>query len=295
MLGGFLVGVLSVLGLFLFSIFLFFESNLCLSWFFLELASISFIPLFFCVGSSVNLVSLFYYLIISGVSSGLLLSGILFEECVFFLVLGLLVKFGVFPFFGWVYSVIGGVNWLAVWGFTTLLKIPFILICFFLVVGLSWSNFIIFLCSVSCFFLSVLFWVFSANWSFCWCHMMLSSSSVLVSLSFSGCSFDSLFYIFLLYFVWASLVIYFFYWCTSFESGSDNYFYFLFYYCFLLLTFPISFPIFYKVLVCVSVFSCGLFFLTCWLLYSISEQLYFVFSACGFFNQKGCPSVFGLV
>lgn len=295
MWGGTLVAGLSVSGLFLFSLFIFFERSLCLAWFFLELAGLSLIPLFFPVGLSVNMVGLFYYLIVSGISSGLILSGVLFSDCIFFTVLGVLIKFGIFPFVGWVYAVLKNSCWLVIWGFSTFLKRSFIVVSFFLLVGGIWGGFIIFLCSLSCLVIAFLFWIFSIDWKICWCHMMLSSRSVLISLSFSGSSIDSVLIIFIIYFLWRSFVLFFFYSEGLKEMSQTNYFLFIFFYSFLLLTLPLSFSIFYKISVCVSIFSTGLFFLVCWVLYSISEQFYLISFLVRVFSQKGGPSLLVLV
>lgn len=114
MVKGVALVILSSLGVGFFRILLFFEGSLSLAWFFLELSSICLVPLFFCVGVSVNLVGLLYYLIVSGISSCLILFSILFSACPLFFVLGFLVKFGIFPFVGWVYCVLKDSNWFVV-------------------------------------------------------------------------------------------------------------------------------------------------------------------------------------
>lgn len=75
--------------------------------------------------------ALFSYIVVSRVSSSLIIGGFL-EEGVFLLsVLGLLMKFGVFPFLGWVYVVVSSRNWLVVWALSTVLKSGFLFFRFF--------------------------------------------------------------------------------------------------------------------------------------------------------------------
>lgn len=75
---------------------------------------------------------LFNYLVVSRISSSFILVGVLFESFSFLTVLGFFVKFGVFPFFGWVFSVLLTTNLFIVWSFSTILKIPFFYFPFFL-------------------------------------------------------------------------------------------------------------------------------------------------------------------
>lgn len=67
-------------------------------------------PLFFFESGVLLVEGLFGYLVVSGVSSSLMVVGFLCENYLFLVIVGLLVKFGVFPFFGWVYRVICGSN-----------------------------------------------------------------------------------------------------------------------------------------------------------------------------------------
>ena len=111
---GYLVSFLSLVGVVGFSFCLFFSSNLSFFWLFLELGTLCLIPSFFLYGGLGGLSRLFKYLVVSGVSSSLIVCGLLYEGLFVFMVLGLLVKFGIFPFFGWVYKVITGSNWFVV-------------------------------------------------------------------------------------------------------------------------------------------------------------------------------------
>ena len=96
------------------------------------MATLSLIPSFFLRRDSNSLDSLFSYLVVSRISSSFIVCGLLFEGVFGFLFLGFLIKFGIFPFFGWVYKVVIGANWVVVWGFSTLLKRPFLFLCYFL-------------------------------------------------------------------------------------------------------------------------------------------------------------------
>lgn len=64
-------------------------------------------PAFFIYSSDPGIYRrLFNYIVVSGVSSSLIVCGFLFEGLLSLTVWGFLVKFGVFPFIGWVYTVI---------------------------------------------------------------------------------------------------------------------------------------------------------------------------------------------
>lgn len=111
---GLLISVLSVVGLGLFRVLMFTADGLSLFWLFLELCTLSMIPAFFLSRDHGCLVGLFKYIVVSRITSSLILCGVLCEGLLFMLVVGLLVKFGIFPFFGWVYSVGLKSNWLVV-------------------------------------------------------------------------------------------------------------------------------------------------------------------------------------
>lgn len=100
--------------------------------------------------------------------------------------------------------------------------------------------------------------------------MMLASSVVLVVCSFT-ISLDSLFYLYLVYFVWSSLVVRYIFWFFSpAEGGVGAYFLFLF----LFLSFPLSLSLFYKLYRCACIFSCGFSVFLAWVVYGVSEQAY---------------------
>lgn len=139
------------------------------------------VPLFFLQTEALKLRGLFTYLIVSGISSSMLVCGILFEDFVVFMVAGLLVKFGLFPFIGWVYSVAMKSKWYVVWALSTLAKCPFFGFSFFLR-GVG-QELIIITGVASFLVLSVLFWVYTSDWVMCWCHMMISSRVSLVVMS----------------------------------------------------------------------------------------------------------------
>lgn len=146
------------------------------------------------------------------------------------------------------------------------------------------------LCCLRLLILSGLFWFYSFGWFYCWCHMMLSSRAVLVSMSFVLSS-DILLFIFIVYCFWCSFVILFFRVCSrigGLEGGVSSYFMF----CFLLLSFPISLSLFYKLVIVFGVFRCWFPVLFCWVVYSISEQVYLVKFVVSYDLPK---SIFGLI
>lgn len=152
---GFLISLLSIRGIILFSFCLFLSKGLSIFWVFLELGALSLVPLFFIHQHSSVLDSLFSYLIISRVSSTLIICGFLFDSLYIFVLFGFLVKFGIFPFFGWVYNVILGSNWFVIWGFSTFLKSSFLFFSYFM--SLGGMLFLKTLCSLTFLFLTILF------------------------------------------------------------------------------------------------------------------------------------------
>lgn len=129
---GYITRGVSILAVLVFCVCLFMAKKLSIFWLFLELATLSLIPSFFLRRDSNCLDRLFSYLVVSAISSSFIVCGLLFEGLLRFLFLGFLIKFGIFPFFGWVYKVVTGSNWVVVWGFSTLLKSPFLFMCYFL-------------------------------------------------------------------------------------------------------------------------------------------------------------------
>nr|AWK02433.1 NADH dehydrogenase subunit 2 [Acanthoparyphium sp. WAK-2018] len=261
-----------VCGLVSFCLLMFFSNNLSFFWLFLELSTLCAIPMFFLGESSSILGGLYSYIIVSSISSSLMLCGILYEGLLFMLLIGLLIKFGLFPFWGWVYNVSLNSNWLVVWVLSTFLKLPVFFFPFFL--GGSSYGVVSWVCCVTFLGLSILFWLFSFSWYHIWCHMMLSSSCSLVAMAFVV-SFDVLFYLFLVYFFWCSMVVLF-----LSLNGSDSEdtllggvgYYFMF--VSLLVSVPVSLSLFYKLIMSVGMFACNFVVLAFWVLYSLSEQFY---------------------
>lgn len=105
--------------------------------------------------------------------------------------------------------------------------------------------------------------------------MMLSSSACLVACS-SFVRSDLVLYFFVVYCLWCSRVVLFFCrYCSGgqmrLENGRLGYYLF---FCLLLVSFPLSFSIFYKLFLSILMFSCGAVVLVCWVVYSVSEQFY---------------------
>lgn len=97
----------------IFCIFCALSDKLLGFWVFLELCGLSIIPRFFYSrGSRIYgfYRSLLTYIIMSGLSSVLLVSGILFMELYYFVFFGFVLKLGLFPFSFWVYRVFSKSN-----------------------------------------------------------------------------------------------------------------------------------------------------------------------------------------
>lgn len=280
---GSIVKVLRLSGVFIFSLFLFFSDRLILSWLCLELGTLCLVPAFFCVGGGYSMSALFSYLVVSGVSSGFIVLGLIFPDLMVFLLVGFFIKFGVFPFMGWVYQVIINSNWLVIFLFSIVVKSSFLILCFFLGYSSSTYSLFPFLCCLTLLFLGALFWVYSSSWRHCWCHMMLSSSCVLLMMTIY-CSVDTLLWVYLGYSLWGSCCILYFYCYSGSDIVEKSFSYLLF--SFLLLTTPISFSLLYKVLMGFNIFSCSFIVFFLWALYSLSEQFYIFKYLCRMFLPK---------
>lgn len=244
-------------------------------WVALELCGISLIPSFFYNGG--KRVDGFYssllcYVIVSGLSSVLLVTGIIIDGLYLFILIGFLLKFGLFPFSLWVYRVFSGRNWVFIFLLSVVLKFPIIFFCFLLQ-----SKFILLVYADSLLTLLLcarFFWFFSGSWEYIWCHMSLSSVSTLLVACFCS-EFSLCLFIFGYYCFWASLCIYYFYW-LSLSNGAVGSFWL---YCILLLVTPVSIPLFYKLRVCMAILYSSVYLLLGWCVYRFSEQ-FFLYKMC---------------
>ena len=267
---GLLFFFLSFFGVLFFTVAALFRSGFFELWVFLELVRLCLIPSFFTARSCGLSESLFNYLIFSSISSSFMVVGFLCEDYFYLVVLGLLVKFGVFPFSGWVYCVVCKSNWSLVWLLSTFMKAPFFIVFSFFCSGydkilfhaLFFLSFIVF---------SLSFWLVRFKWFYLWCTMMLSSRVSIICMSLVISS-DLLFWVFIVYAFWSSLVILFF--CD--QTGLSLHPLSSFFYCSLLLSFPPSIAIFYKFVLGFCIFSCPFPVFLSWVFYNISEQIFFV-------------------
>lgn len=136
----FLRGHLSLFGFsFIFSLcfilFRFLSDNLVGFWVFLELAGLAIIPsLFIKPPTETQLFynSLLHYVVMSGLSSVLLISGIIMANLYWLLLLGFIVKFGIFPFKFWIYHIFSRGSWHFIFLMRVVMKAPILLACYFL-------------------------------------------------------------------------------------------------------------------------------------------------------------------
>lgn len=276
---------LIVFSLFFSIIFCFFCSvvdTIIRFWVFLELCGLSIIPSFFYSGGKRIYgfySSLLTYVIMSGLSSVLLVRGILFSRLYYFIFFGFLLKFGLFPFSLWLYRVFSNSKWIFIFLFSVVLKFPILFFCFiFQRFGLH----LVYLdCSLTLFMCAIFFWFFSCDWEFIWCHISLSSVATLFVACFCS-SIEVCFFIYFYYFIWATLCIFYFYWV----GGERRFFGKFWVFCFLLLVTPFSLPLFYKLSVCTAIFYSSFYLLFIWCLYSFSEQ-YFLYKLCRNYLYSG--------
>nr|UFQ89100.1 NADH dehydrogenase subunit 2 [Dollfusiella sp. MZUSP 7992] len=249
--------------------------NFLTFWVFMELCGMSIIPCFFY--NSLSGVQGFYsslltYIVMSGLSSVLLVTGIIISNLYFFILLGFLVKIGLFPFSLWVYRVFSGSNWFFIFFLSVILKFPLIFFCFLLQSG--FTCIVYYDCAVTILMCSMFFWFFSSSWEFIWCHISLSSVSTLMVACFCS-DFSICLFIYFYYFVWATFCIYYFF-ILGETNGAKNTFWV---FCFLLLITPVSLPLFYKLSVCLAIIYSSVYLLIVWSIYSFSEQ-FFLYKLC---------------
>nr|QDA21733.1 NADH dehydrogenase subunit 2 [Amphimerus sp. JM-2019] len=287
---GVFLSIFSVMCMLVFSTVMFSGGNLLMFWLFLELSTLSLIPSFFLYLDSGVLPSLFSYIMVSGVSSSLIVSGVLFENFLILSVMGLLLKFGLFPLLGWVYVVTVYSNWLVVWGLSTVLKSAFLFFGFFLSGGFG-----LWLVGCCCFFtfifVGVFLWLYTYGWVYFWTHVMVCSSAALIVMSVEVSS-DLLLYVYLIYVVWSTLVILFLSRLDGMVVSGGGYYFLV---VFLLVSFPGSLVVFYKVFIGLCVYSCGLVAFSGWVFYNVSEQFFLVkcLIGCGLPRSEwgGCISI----
>nr|YP_009938509.1 NADH dehydrogenase subunit 2 [Prosthogonimus cuneatus]QNU39793.1 NADH dehydrogenase subunit 2 [Prosthogonimus cuneatus] len=247
-------------------------------WFLLELLTVSVIPWFLFGYSFSSQRSLLCYIVTSVFASFFLVGGVLVCDFLWLFVgLGVFIKLGVFPFMGWAYGVVCGSNWISVWFFSGLLKVPFLFILYSFGPDSIFFNISCFVCFL---ILSYNMWKIRVfDWRRCWCHIMLSGSVSLVVVGVCcGSGVVLLFYC--VYFIWASLALMLFFFLS--KPGSVYGWFFVFCYIVVFLSFPFSFAFFYKFFLSWCMLGSGFFVFSSWCLYTISEQLFLVYVLLGF-------------
>nr|AWW03916.1 NADH dehydrogenase subunit 2 [Echinococcus granulosus sensu lato genotype G6] len=246
-------------------------------WVFLELCGLAVVPSFF-LGFGLNFYNLYgsvlSYIIMSGLSSVLLVSGLLINGLYYFVFFGFVVKFGLFPFMLWVYRVFSVGSWVFIFLLSVVMKFPVLFFCF--LYQISGFDLVFVDCGLTIFVCSCLVWFFSLSWEYIWCHISLSSVATLVVACFCSGT-DICFFIYWYYSFWALCSIIYFV-VISDSTDLKGYYFWLF--CFLLLITPVSMPLVYKLSVCIGIFYSSIYVLLSWVVYSFSEQ-FFLFKLGG--------------
>lgn len=247
-----------------------FVDNLLTFWVFLELCGMSIIPSFFYRGT--NILQGFYssllrYIVMSRISSFLMATGIIISSLYFFVFVGFLAKLGLFPFSLWVYRVFSNRNWVFIFMVSVVMKFPILFFCF-LLQGNYYSvvYFDRFLTISMC---SFLIWIFSPSWKLVWCHISLCSVSTLMVACFCS-DFRFCLFVYIYYFIWAFFTILYLHYLESFQGLKWRFWL----YCFFLLVTPVSLPLLYKLVVCLSILYSSLYVLLVWCIYRFSEQFF---------------------
>nr|YP_003434409.1 NADH dehydrogenase subunit 2 [Taenia pisiformis]ADC52490.1 NADH dehydrogenase subunit 2 [Taenia pisiformis] len=248
-------------------------------WVFLELGSLSLIPaLLYNVNLNFNFYScILCYIIMSGLSSAVLVSGLLIPGLYNFIFFGLVIKFGLFPFMFWVYRVFGLGNWVFIFILSVIMKFPILFFCYLYGVH---NIYLIYLdCFITILICCFLIWFFSLSWEYIWCHISLSSVATLMVSCFCS-SIEICFFIYWYYFFWACCCIIYFINVID-KSEVKGWSFWLF--CILLLVTPISVPLFYKLSVSIGILYSSVYILIAWSFYSFSEQFFLYKLASDYF------------
>nr|BAV81465.1 NADH dehydrogenase subunit 2 [Schistosoma mattheei] len=250
----------SILLIILLSLFILVSGDILMFWLILELCSISVLPcLLYCGKVNVEQ-SLVNYIFAISISSSLMLVGLVHFDFFFFLV-GFMVKFGVFPFILWIYSVfIYSGSWIVCWCISVLMKISLLSVSYF-IYGCSCAFFSLFVI-VGLLFSGLMFWLYSVNWFSVWSHMVVSSSSVMVFI-LSLLGVDEFVYLFIIYLIWSTGVLLYF----GVFNGLIGYLLWL-------VSIPFSFSFVYKVVCSYYLVGSGFCVLLFWFIYCFLEQLY---------------------
>nr|YP_009415141.1 NADH dehydrogenase subunit 2 [Breviscolex orientalis]ASL24594.1 NADH dehydrogenase subunit 2 [Breviscolex orientalis] len=269
--------------------FVFFSScvgSLFSFWVYLELAGLSLLPSFFV--SSASMVGgvyggLLLYILVSGLSSVFFVTGFIFEGLYVFILVGFLVKLGLFPFMVWVYRVFPSGGWVFIFLLSVVLKFP--VLYFGYIFGGVYGGLVYLSCIVTILICSLIFWLVNNDWKFIWAHMSLSSVATLMVVCYSG-DFSSCWVVFFSYCVWSGLCLLFFfvYQFGVTRSWAIWVFFFLF------LVTPLSLPLAYKLSACVAFFYSSVYVLVAWSVYSFSEQ-FFLYKLCADQTSVGVLNV----
>lgn len=117
-------------------------------WVFLELGSLSIVPSILLMGDfrfSNMYSSMMSYIVMSGLSSVLFVSGLLINGLYYFIFLGFSIKFGLFPFMFWVYRVFSIGKWFFIFFLRVIMKFPVLFFCYLYQVNYTFID-------IDCFF-----------------------------------------------------------------------------------------------------------------------------------------------
>ena len=237
------------------------RGDILMFWLFLEFCRLSMIPcLLQCRKFKVD-DRLLRYIFAIRISSSLMLVGLLYCDFFFFFLVGFMIKFGVFPFIIWIYSVfIKRCRWIVCWCISILMKISLLGVSYFIY---GYDSFIFELCVVlGLFFSGLMFWLYSLRWFSVWAHMVIGSSSVMFYvLNLLGV--DKFVFMFILYMIWGRGVLIYFRMFNGFVG-----------YLIWLISIPFSFSFIYKVIYRYYLANLRMYVLLFWFIYCFLEQLY---------------------
>lgn len=255
-----------------------YSHKILLSWLCMELRMLMLIPAFFHKPTPYSVSCLYSYLMCVAISSVLFLTGSVENGLLFLLYLSVHVKFGLCPFMGWLYGVAGNVNWAVVWIISIIHKVAFVILTFHFIgdnPDITYGFFAV----ITLLYLGTLLWCETPRWGVLWAHMMLSSSCIFLTIAVTS-DLSDLCAAYFVYSLWGSLCVMLFHLYSIHKKevfwklGVDLYF------VFVVVVVPITIGFIYKTIMVCTIYSAPGYFITAWVVYRISEQIYLIILIC---------------
>lgn len=241
------------------------------TWFYVEMATLSLIPVFFVSSSPYKMPALIKYIIVAHVSSGLYAAGASCNQLYALIYMALYIKYAIFPFCRWLYNVVANTNWVICLIVGSLYKCLVMLLCYikgiekYVVERCLILTCITFVCCV------IAFWCYSSSWFMVWGHMCIASGSVIFvgSVLREAAPMSETIFI---YCSWSWLTVMYLYYIRGIIWRFVD----VSLYIVLLVRTPVSLNLIYKLSLVSLVTKAPGYFIYTWLAYCLIEQVFLV-------------------